>query len=147
MEWHDDLLLGLPEVDEEHREMFESFVELAGACDEGEERTIIMKRVSVLLAHARSHFATEECLMFTYGYPEIEGQRRHHEWFQRDLDDFAARVMQNGPNLELALNIRGKLIRWLIQHIIEVDRRMVDFIKVKQSERHDSAVRPAGCVS
>lgn len=133
MEWHDDLLLGVPEVDEEHRAMFEHFVALACQCEAGADRGLLLDKVDLLLDEARAHFATEECLMARYGYPQVDDQRRHHAWFQRDLEHFAARILQDGPTAELALTIRGKLIQWLIQHIIEVDRRMVEFVKLHQA--------------
>lgn len=128
MKWHADLELDCREVDDEHRQMFEEFYQLSVACEVGEERGAILTRVKNLREHALYHFATEECLMTRHSYPGVEDQRRHHAWLLRDIDDLAARIMQDGPSLELALTVRGKLIRWLIQHIKDVDRQMMDYI-------------------
>jgi hemerythrin len=134
IEWQEDLVLGIPEIDEQHQEMFRRFAAFSEACQEEQGRELLMELLSFMQLYAQSHFATEERLMAECAYPGLDEQKLHHAQFKRDLEEFAEQVSAGGPTQEMALSVKGKLIRWLIQHIRELDRQMVEFVKAKMAE-------------
>lgn len=134
IEWQDDLVLGIPEIDEQHQEMFRRFAAFSDACQEEQGREQLMELLSFMQLYAQNHFASEERLMAEYAYPGADEQKLHHAQFKRDLEEFAEKVSAGGPTQELALSVKGKLIRWLIQHIRELDRQMVEFVKTRMAE-------------
>jgi hemerythrin len=134
IEWQEDLSLGIPEIDEQHQEIFRRFAAFSQACQEEQGREVLMDLITFMHLYAQRHFASEEQLMITYGYPGLQEQVLHHAQFQHDLEEFAEKVSAGGASQELALSVKGKLIRWLIQHIRDLDRKMVEFVKSAQSE-------------
>ncbi len=134
IEWQEDLVLGIQEIDEQHQEMFRRFAAFSDACQEEQGREQLMELLSFMQLYAQNHFASEERLMAEYAYPGVDEQKLHHAQFKRDLEEFAEKVSAGGPTQELALSVKGKLIRWLIQHIRELDRQMVEFVKAGMAE-------------
>lgn len=133
IEWQDDLSLGIPELDEQHHEIFRRFAAFSEACQQEQGQEVLMELLSFMHLYATRHFASEEQLMAEYHYPGLEEQMLHHAQFQHDLEEFAEKVSAGGVNQELALSVKGKLIRWLILHIRDLDRRMVEFVKAAQT--------------
>ncbi len=133
IEWQDELLLGIPEIDEQHQELFRRFASFSQACQEQQGRETLMEFLSFIKQYSVHHFASEEQLMTRYNYPGIQEQALHHAQFQHDLEEFAEKVSSGDVNQELALSVKGKLIRWLILHINDLDRRMIEFVKAAQA--------------
>jgi len=53
--------------------------------------------------------------------------------FLNDLTELRTALEINGPTKELILLTKGKLIRWLRQHIGTMDKEFSAFVKQKQS--------------
>lgn len=128
VEWQENLDLGHGEIDEQHREIFRLFVAFSEACQEGRPGTELLGRLAFLQGYIRAHFDYEERLMAAAGYPEAERQRRQHADFGRDLENFAARLREGGVKRDLALVVKRRLIHWIMEHICNLDRELVNYL-------------------
>jgi hemerythrin-like metal-binding protein len=67
--------------------------------------------------------------MVEYNYPRIEEQRQEHAEFSRVASELKSRIELEGITREMAIEMSGKLFRWVVQHIKNHDRDMVNYVK------------------
>lgn len=131
LQWDETFVLGIDEIDREHRTIVEQFNLFSEAVHEGNAREKLAEMAEFLSKYAQSHFVTEERYMQQYAYPKIDEQRREHAEFTKDAQDLLMQVQDGGASRELALAITGKMVRWVIQHVRNHDREMVTYVLSK----------------
>jgi hemerythrin len=129
LHWDESLELGFADIDDEHRSIFTHFENLATAAQEGQSTKVIAQLVDFLFEYTHVHFAHEDKIMQEYKYPKIDIQRKEHIEFTQDTNQVKARIEKEGASRELAIEVTGKLLRWLINHIKKHDRELVEYIK------------------
>ena len=129
LQWDESLLVGIEEIDDPHRVIFEQFFKLTEAVQQGKSNEIIEKLANYLLEYAHLHFSAEEKIMVEYKYPNIDEQRHEHEEFKRNANKLKKRLLQEGAKREIAIEAIGKLLRWIIRHIGHLDKEMVAYVK------------------
>ncbi len=120
----DDCLIGVSQIDDEHRHLFELInkgAELAknGYADRYEE---VKKIIEELDDYAEHHFSHEEAYMEQIRDPELILQRSQHmvfrdkirEWSFADIDGFEQQQ-------KLLADLMAYLARWLYHHILSSD--------------------------
>jgi hemerythrin len=131
--WDDGMALGIEEIDTQHQGIVEHFSRLSEAAQAGAGKELLEELTFFLIDYAQNHFATEDQLMVKWLYPDIEEHRAEHKCFTLDAKMFREKIEAEGATRELAMIITGKLIRWIIQHIRNDDRKMVAFLKEKMT--------------
>lgn len=131
IEWNEDLATGSIEIDLQHRELFARFGKFSAAFDEGTEPRALLELLTFLEEYTRSHFTYEEEIQERYSFPELADQRKSHEFFLKEIVALRERIETGGPTLELAISLKGKMIRFLIQHLRNDDRKLGDFLREK----------------
>ena len=121
--WKSTFELGLPAIDEEHRNFFEIMNRCARAAAEGASQATVDRLVQELVTYAEHHFQNEEAALDRLGYPELAEQRREHQHFAQGLQLLRA---QEAPSLLAALMMARD---WLLQHVLGTDRRYVAWIE------------------
>jgi hemerythrin-like metal-binding protein len=136
--WDDSFATGVAEIDEQHmilvHTLNDASVRLAG--DAGTEQ---LERITQdLLAYALYHFETEEALMQEYGYEEGAAQdaARHLEQHRT----FSARVVAVRDGLKAGnpvapADLLAFLNEWLVNHILNTDKRLGAFIVAKRAAK------------
>jgi len=129
IQWDESLVLGFEEIDNQHKSIFDQFERLSEAAQQGQSKELIQQLAIFLFDYAHTHFATEDRIMTEYRYPKIEVQRQEHGEFTRDAKELRRRIEQEGATREVAIEVTGKLLKWIILHIKKHDREMVSFVK------------------
>ena len=75
--WLETFEIGVPEIDDDHREMLAIMREVEAAA-EAEEFQATSRLLDKLMAHSRDHFAREERYLENAGYPDVETHRAYH---------------------------------------------------------------------
>jgi hemerythrin-like metal-binding protein len=122
-EWCDDFLVGVAEIDEQHRrliEMIGSFYEALREKKPASEALAAL--LDGLVEYTRYHFATEERLMARSGFPASKDHREQHARFVRTVGDLVARV--SSGQLVLSLEATSFLREWLVNHILKSDKAL-----------------------
>lgn len=117
-------LLGISELDEQHRQMTELVNLLIDAVrtDVGEDRST--RLLNELVDYTTSHFNTERELMERFDYPDRATHNASHDYLLVEIADFGDQLAQQGKLFMV------KLIRdWLLQHIAREDRRLGTFLR------------------
>lgn len=128
IQWNDCLVLGIPEIDDDHKR-FTSLVNdlnaaIAGRADKAE----IRNHLDLLYLDARDHFQHEERLFAMYRYPEAERHeglhRRIEEALLRELAGF---VMSSIGAEWVRSGLRIKEL--LINHFLNEDMNYREFLR------------------
>jgi hemerythrin len=126
--WDNNLELGVPEIDDQHREIFNYFEKLSTACQAGQGESVLDDVFRFLDDYVAHHFSSEEALMQQHGYPGLTEQQEQHALFRQEIEALRNQPREAGQEHELALAIDRQLVRWLIRHIRNQDREMVEYI-------------------
>ena len=92
----DDCMIGIPEIDEEHRHLFQLVNELQDILDKADSsqlRTLSASVLKKLVDYTIKHFSNEEAYMESIHDPELARQKEEHAAFvarinQTDLSGF-----------------------------------------------------------
>ncbi|MCK8816860.1 bacteriohemerythrin [Natroniella sulfidigena] len=138
IEWKSELEIGVEEIDQQHKKLFEVANNLLQACEEEKEKGEMSQRVEeklenlfyFLVDYTVTHFADEEELQLKYNYPHYEEHKRSHQQLidqinQLKLDFFNADQIDT----ELVEQITEQIREWLTGHIGKIDRNLAEYIQ------------------
>jgi hemerythrin len=129
IEWRNDLLTGVDEIDLQHRELFARFNDLLTACNQGKGRAEIDRLLGFLRTYVATHFAAEEELQVASGFPDYAVHKAAHGTFTADLDRLLGQLHSEGPSLPLVIQTNQMLVAWLIRHICRMDKALAEFLR------------------
>ncbi|HQO30381.1 MAG TPA: hemerythrin family protein [Accumulibacter sp.] len=124
VEWSEKILTGLPEIDDQHRQLFEL---AATFCGDG-DHIRILKSLAMLTEYVRVHFREEEALMAACDYPLLHEHRKLHGQFRHML--FA--LLENARQMsfdEIAEQVKYLINGWFYNHILIADFAYVPVVK------------------
>ena len=125
--WRDDLLTGVDEIDDQHREIFRRFGALLTACQEEKAHEEVLRLLLFLDEYTVTHFTAEERLMLACGYRDYLEHKRQHQQFVRQLAELKRTVSQGGVGLTTILATNQMMISWLTGHIERMDKEIARY--------------------
>lgn len=131
LDWTDDLRVGVPAIDAQHREIFRRLRDFREAHAEGRGAEEIEPVLTFLADYVIEHFADEERLMKERGYAARGRHRVEHRAFRAVLEGFVACYRSSGASTLLGLQIEHRCVDWLINHIRKTDQELAKFLKSK----------------
>ncbi len=124
--WDESLLIGVEEIDDQHKRMFALINELHDELSAGHGAVVIYRILNLLIQYVRDHFSTEEIFMKQVGYPSYEEHKREHTVFLEHVRLFKHKHKQSSPLL--AREILTYFEIWYVEHIGHVDRQIGVFL-------------------
>jgi hemerythrin len=122
--WHDSYAVGLPEIDEQHRELFVMIDGLTAVADGQVSSNGMMDAVSALISRARAHLLYEESLASRNAGPEYDAAVEGHGDFLKKAEGLS-RYLETAP--VDALHTMVEFFKdWIIDHTLIEDRRFKD---------------------
>jgi hemerythrin-like metal-binding protein len=131
--WTPSFAIGVPEIDAQHRALFEHATRLEGAVTAGEPNRRLDELFGFLKEYAVDHFEAEERLMRETEYPGLMEQVRQHADFNRRLRSLVPHWESEGGSTALLLALTGALDLWLRDHVTSCDQRFGDFLRDRGS--------------
>jgi hemerythrin-like metal-binding protein len=125
VEWQNEYSVEVGALDEHHRHIFQLLNRLHEAMLLAQGRAVLASLLDELIVCLRQHFAGEELLMQSFGYPESLVHELEHERLVGVLLEFREQFADRREQLvePLVEFLEG----WVIRHILTVDRRYSDF--------------------
>ena len=120
-EWNDSYAVGIPDIDEQHRVLFELIQGLAAVADGQEPAAGIMDAVGSLVSLARTHVRYEESLSAGHPLQGYDAVRREHAEFLKKAEGFRAYV-EEGPADALQTVVEF-MKDWVVDHALLENRR------------------------
>jgi hemerythrin-like metal-binding protein len=126
--WSDDFLIGIEELDYEHRGLVEDINNLHRDLLEDVDMDRIEDTLGSIHARKPAHFALEERVMLSHEYSHYLEHKAEHE---RLLDEYTELMtkFERDPNLSNREAIQGVLCQWIVSHILTSDKKMSLMVK------------------
>lgn len=127
--WQGSYALGMDEIDEQHRMLFEIMNRLWEGIVRNDKQTVMVRVLEALEQYAVQHFTEEEIFMRSFDYPGFDAHIKLHQLFIKKIADEKERVASGEKtSLELLHFLRD----WLLNHIMVEDRKYADLHEQRQ---------------
>lgn len=134
--WSDAMILGVPELDREHKALVIHFQTLADPALMHDQATF-RDRLDALVAEVCVHFDHEERMMREHHYPDAAVHKEAHDGLLKQINSFLTLLEQEHG--EPGVTIVDFAGQWLVDHISEEDGLFRDFLR-----RHQTGADGAG---
>jgi hemerythrin len=122
LEWKPDYETGVPEIDTQHKVLFDNINRLGKLLDQEEiERAEADYLLEFLRHYVVQHFRDEEVCMARFHCPNHAKNKEQHAQLQNALAHFDTEYAVLGPLRELLLRLHTTLVWWINSHILKVD--------------------------
>ena len=128
--WTETMSIDNGFIDEDHKKLIEianRVVELHHPNRDAEE---LKQAIRDLYDYVKYHFEREEALMKEIEYPHAEAHHQKHEDIVKDMNHYLTTSHHMGEMLE---NFRTLMNKWVLNHIMDADIELHDFMVSKES--------------
>jgi hemerythrin len=139
--WSEAFDVGIPEIDNQHRELIETFNRLVDTLHSKEGQVLPLVIMNELTGKVKVHADYEEKLMRSSGHPGTDAHAEEHRGFIRDIEDLSQRMLTTGKPelLHGSLKILGQR---LVDHTLAgTDRDLVAHLKARRQPRPSPVAR------
>ncbi|MGI6188306.1 MAG: hemerythrin family protein [Clostridiales bacterium] len=141
MLWKDRYKLGVPRIDEQHKELFRRvglFLQvLRSAVCWDEKLQQLNEMLEFMKGYVVEHFHDEEEYQLSINYPGYEIHKQIHSDMVNYVQDVSRQFEQSDDNEELMQQFGGRLLAWLINHVAAEDQRIADYVRKKGMSGND----------
>jgi len=120
--WTEDLAVGILEIDNQHKELFQRINVLLEACNQGKGRAEISSTIAFLEDYVHTHFSTEERKQMQTQYPGCAAHMAQHVLFRKNLSAIKRQFEEEGPGIHVIILTNHMVIDWLRNHIRTLDK-------------------------
>lgn len=132
MEWTEDLAVGIPLIDSQHKELFSRINNLLTAIKEHRCKSEIDGTIKFLDDYAVFHFGEEEKRMREAGYDGLDEHKRQHAKYLKNISELkeqAALPRVTGMSYELSVTVNQIIVDWIVDHIMKIDKKFGEFVR------------------
>ena len=133
--WKDSLLIGVSQIDDQHRKLIEAIDQLMESCRQGKGRAAVGSTLQFTIAYVKVHFRDEERLQTKYAYPDMVAHKKLHARFIEDISGLQREFEETGPSITLTGKLNKTLVDWLIKHISTEDKKIGKHILDKSGNK------------
>ncbi|RDE25216.1 hypothetical protein DV711_06585 [Motiliproteus coralliicola] len=126
IEWSDELSIGIPEIDVEHKFLVALVNGLHSKILANDSQQSLAETFSHLIRYTEKHFHNEEAVMRAIGFPLLQRHQDQH----LDLADHAtelSRMYLSGAK-SIDLELLEFLKDWIAHHILIEDSKIADYL-------------------
>lgn len=127
IQWSPAFDIDVPLIDRQHRRLAELVNEFHSSCKNGRPGAAVFSVLNTLVKYTDEHFRSEESLMTEVRYPDLIRHRREHE--RLTLEIFALNEKLSSGDVEVNDETMAFLKRWLLDHILQSDRKVGDYVQ------------------
>jgi hemerythrin len=128
VEWDERYSVGIPLVDEQHKELVTMTNTLYEACLAGDEaaRAYFLQAIHGTVDYVKYHFAAEERILENVKYPGIIEHKKAHEGFVKKIFE-DVKSFEGGKKFVPNVFVRY-LKDWILTHIAVEDKKYAEYI-------------------
>jgi len=130
LDWRSSFSVSNPEMDAHHQRLFRLLNDLHEAILTQRGRVDMGPIIDRLFEHTLNHFAAEEQLMESCGYPDLEAHRQEHERLLERVREMDATYRHpKSGKWEVVPEAFAFLLKdWLMEHILVMDKAYAPFV-------------------
>lgn len=131
IEWNDSYLLGIPEIDNQHKKLLELANDLHEAAAGSEEnyKLNMSKVLKKLTDYTMYHFSNEEDFMRKYGYTGVDIHKTAHDNFIGEVNHQIKQLSDDKK--EDGMRFYSYMVNWVLTHIAKADKIWAAYVKTK----------------
>jgi hemerythrin-like metal-binding protein len=129
-EFSDDMRIGHADIDRQHAALYETVNRLHDAMRSNHSREVQGEILAFLHAYTVEHFEAEESLMRDSGYPELASHKALHDDLVRQVKELEEKY--TAGSMTLSIMTMHFIKDWLTHHILEEDRKIAEYLKLKE---------------
>ncbi len=135
--WDDSFLIGIEELDHEHKGLIDDINKLHQELTGNNDRSEIKRCLGEIYVRMEAHFALEERVMKVHEYEYFNEHKREHDDL---LESFTECMMQflNGADISSKNPIEECLRQWVVDHITTSDKKMSLLVQERVAHSTDS---------
>ena len=123
MEWRDELAVGHPVIDAQHRDFIEQARRVTGLIAGNSPAGELLPHIKAIVTAAAHHFTTEERILRDHGMADDDDHRRDHTAIVRQLADMVAGLSAQSSSEEMMTVVRTAVVI-LLEHMLLGDGRL-----------------------
>ena len=123
LQWRDDYLIGVEELDFEHRDLFARLNELHEELAHDADRARIENGLGEICARVAAHFALEEKFMRDTDFPKYSHHKKEHDDFLEVIVDYAEEIGST-EDITKRDELESELQHWIIDHVTTSDQEL-----------------------
>ncbi len=124
--WNDEMNVGIPEIDEDHKPIIFSINEFNRSITEGKDPTEIKRHLQLIIDEAIRHFSKEEKLFKEWQYSETTSHARLHVHILKAMQEIKDGFIPYGSDSSwMRVGITIKNI--LVEHFKNEDVKYAEF--------------------
>lgn len=131
-EWNESHAVHVPDVDDEHQQLFRLCNDLQRALLDGSATGEVQSMVAELVIHTAHHFSHEQREMRAAGYSLYEWHRRQHHAALTKVRAMERRIRRG--DRDAAIELLNYLPAWLNDHVRLADRMLGAHLRNRQRE-------------
>lgn len=139
IQWTDQMSVGLPELDDDHKMIIEAINQLDANAGDAAQKDVVRQCLMRLRRYAEFHFAREEKVMAACAFPAIEVQKDEHRNFVERIQEVTQRFDAKPEDATevISQELLGFLRDWLNHHILIEDMAYRPYVE------HNGAAKQA----
>lgn len=128
-EWESKYDVGVEKFNNQHKHLLDVLKNVYKAMENKEDKAALAEIISELIKYTKEHFADEEALLLSSGYPDIEAHKSRHQYFIDKTRDFVRDFRSDKQMLHFEIAVFLK--NWILQHILDEDKKYGKFLNAK----------------
>jgi hemerythrin len=126
MSWKPEFSVGIPSIDAQHTKLISLINALHDAMGRGEGKEVVGKVLGELAQYTKTHFAYEENMMKTNGYPAFVQHKQLHDKLVGQVLELVEKVQAGRSSV--TMEVMTFLKSWLQDHIMGTDKAYTSFL-------------------
>ena len=129
IEWNDEYLLGILEIDNQHKKLVAIANELYDTITSNSEnyKLEMSKVLKKLTDYTIYHFSSEEDFMRRRGYAGVDLHKTAHDGFINEVNNQIKQLSDD--NKETGAKFYTFVLQWVLTHIARADKIWAKFVK------------------
>lgn len=126
--WSEAIEVGLPEIDQQHKQLFDLAASFRGEGDQ----IRVMKSLAALCEYANTHLREEEAMLKAIAYAHLSEHKVHHARFRQMLRD----LLEDSRSMtldQIADRVETLINGWFYQHILTIDADYVPAVRAYEA--------------
>jgi len=134
IQWRESFAIGIKEIDDQHKKLFEAIDKLFTACTQGKGKEEVGNTLKFLKDYTIVHFNDEQQLHIMHNYPERISHRKLHDDFLKNLESLKKQFDEEGAGVLFISTVNKTVLDWLIKHIGSSDKAFAANVKEQQKK-------------
>ncbi|MFZ3073363.1 MAG: bacteriohemerythrin [Thermodesulfobacteriota bacterium] len=133
--WTEDLAVNIPEIDEQHKELFLRIDALHCAIFEGKGSIELSALFAFLGDYVTIHFNDEEGIMARHDYPNLSIHKDEHRGFKDRFGRLKQKCELGRAGRDMAIEVDKVVCDWLIRHVCMADKTFAKFLRGRPPDK------------